>query len=120
VLERIRAELRRLRRTAGWSWAGVRAAWSHEKSFRQWACANLVSAALAFALDLSAAERALVLALGILVLVVELLNSAIEAVVDDVGLHRRPLAQRAKDYGSAAVAVTALAAGVAWAVILIS
>lgn len=113
-------ELRRLRRTAGWSWDGLRAAWRHEKSFRQWAWANLCSAALALALDLTAAERAIVLALGILVLVVELVNSAIETVVDDIGLHHRPLAQRAKDYGSAAVAVAAVAAGTAWAVILLS
>lgn len=113
------AELERLWRNTTVSWQGFRAAWSSEKSVRQWVWANLGSAALAFTLDLSGGERATLLALGLLVLVTELLNTAIEAVVDLASPERHPLAGRAKDCGSAAVAVAALAAGVAWLAILI-
>lgn len=118
-METLRAEARRLLNTCTWSWAGWTAAWASEKSLRQWTVANVLSAALAFWLDLTAAERALILALGLLVLAAELVNTAIEAVVDYISEERHPLAKRAKDCGSAGVALAAIAAGVAWAVILI-
>jgi diacylglycerol kinase (ATP) len=113
------AELRRLRNTVVWSWAGWRAAWASEKTLRQWTLANLVSAALAFWLPLSPAERAVILGLGLLVLVAELLNTALEEVVDYISLAQDPRAAKAKDCGSAAVAVAAIAAGLAWLVILL-
>ena len=113
------AELGRLRRNAGASWQGFRAAWGSEKSVRQWVWANAASALLAVTLDLSGGERAVILALGILVLVTELLNTAIEAVVDLASPEIHPLAGRAKDCGSAAVVMAALAAGGAWVAILI-
>lgn len=115
----IAAELQRLRNTSGWSWQGWRAAWVREKSLRQWCLVNLVSAGFALALDLTGGERALLLALGLLILVVELLNSAIEETVDYISEAHDPRAGRAKDYGSAAVAVTAIAGGLAWLAILI-
>lgn len=115
----VSAELGRLGRNAGVSWQGFRAAWESEKSVRQWVWANAASVVLAFTLDLTGGERAVVLALGLLVLVTELLNTAIEAVVDLTSPERHPLAGRAKDCGSAAVVVAALAAGIAWAAILI-
>lgn len=115
----IGAELRRLRNTCVWSLAGWRAAWTSEKSLRQWTLANAFSAALAFTLDLTGGERALILALGLLVLAAELTNTALEEIVDYISTARDPRAGKAKDCGSAAVAVTALAAGVAWVVILI-
>ena len=59
-----------------WSWEGVRDAWVHQHSFRSWVWANLVSAALALYLPLDPAERALILALGVLVLAAEALNTA--------------------------------------------
>jgi diacylglycerol kinase (ATP) len=113
------SELRRIGNTCLWSWQGLRAAWLTEKSLRQWALVNLLSAALAFALDLTPGERALILALGLLILAAELINTAIEVVVDMVMPQSHPLAGKAKDCGSACVALTALAGGVAWAVILI-
>lgn len=113
------AELGRLGRNAVVSWQGFRAAWLSEKSVRQWVWANAAAALLAFSLDLSGGERAILLALGLLVLVTELLNTAIEAVVDLASPERHPLAGRAKDCGSAAVAVAALAAVAAWVAILI-
>jgi diacylglycerol kinase (ATP) len=102
-----------------WSWAGIVATWQHEYSFRSWVWANVVSAALAFLLPLDPAERALILALGLLVLAAELVNTAIEDAIDHTSLEQHPLAKRAKDAGSAGVAIAAIAAGVAWLVILI-
>lgn len=119
MLQVLSAEFGRLGRNAILSWQGFRAAWASEKSVRQWVWANAASAGLAFTLDLTGGERAILLALGLLVLVTELLNTAIEAVVDLASPERHPLAGRAKDFGSAAVVVAALAAGVAWAAILI-
>lgn len=102
-----------------WSWAGCRATWAAEHSFRSWVWANLISAALALALPLETGERALILALGVLVLAAELFNTAIEDTVDYISTDHHPLAGRAKDASSAAVALTAIAAGVAWVVILL-
>ena len=113
------AELRRLANTALWSWQGWRAAWQSEKSLRQWSLVNILSAALAFALPLSPAERALILALGILVLAAELMNTALEEVVDFLTQDIDPRAKKAKDCGSAVVALTAIAGGVAWVVVLV-
>ena len=93
--------------------------WAKELSFRSWVWANLISAALALILPLTPAERALILALGVLVLAAELLNTAIEDAIDYISTEEHPLAKRAKDAGSAGVAVAAIAAGVAWLVILI-
>ncbi len=115
----LRAELRRFWNTVVWSWEGWRAAWASEKTLRQWTLVNIASAGLAFWLDLTAAERALLLALGLLVLAAELLNTAIEETVNYISEERHPLAKKAKDCGSAGVALAALAGGVAWAVILI-
>lgn len=114
----LRAEVRRLANTVLWSWEGFRAAWTTEKTLRQWSLANVLSAALAFGLDLTAGERALILALGLLVLAAELINTALEEVVDMVSPGHDPRAKKAKDCGSACVALAALAAGVAWVVVL--
>lgn len=113
------AEGRRFANTCRWSWAGWRAAWASEKTLRQWTLANALSAALALWLPLSAGERALILALGLLVLAAELMNTAVETVVNQLSPEWHPLAGKAKDCGSAAVALTALAAGVAWVCLIV-
>ena len=113
------SEARRFWNTVVWSLDGWRAAWSSEKTLRQWTVVNLLSAALAFTLDLSPAERALILALGLLVLAAELLNTGIEKAVDYISTDPHPLAKKAKDCGSAGVALAALAGGVAWVVVLV-
>lgn len=113
------AEARRFANTVIWSWDGWRAAWATEKTLRQWTIVNLLSATLAFTLHLSPAERGLILALGLLVLAAELMNTGLEEVVDYLSRDIDPRAKKAKDCGSAAVALTALAGGVAWVVILI-
>lgn len=110
---------KRLKHRIIWSWQGTLETWRSEHSFRSWVWANLISAGLAFWLPLLASERALILALGILVLASELMNTAIENAVDYISEDQHPLAKKAKDAGSAAVAVTAIAAGVAWVVILL-
>ena len=115
----ITAELRRFANTCRWSLDGWRAAWATEKSLRQWTLANALSAALALTLDLAPGERGLILALGLLVLAAELMNTAIEECVNYISTDRDPRAGKAKDCGSAGVALTAIAAGVAWVVILI-
>ena len=119
MFEVLRSEGRRFANTCQWSWDGFRAAWETEKTLRQWVVVNALSAALAFSLDLSPGERALILALGVLVLAVELLNTAIEEVVDYISIDDHPRAKKAKDCGSAGVALAALAAGVAWVVVLV-
>lgn len=115
----MRGEIARFANTCRWSLDGWRAAWATEKSLRQWTLANVLSAALCLMVDLSPGQRALILALGLLVLAAELFNTAIEEVVDVILPGQDPRAAKAKDCGSAGVALTAIAAGVAWVVILI-
>jgi diacylglycerol kinase (ATP) len=112
-------DIRRWGKTARYSWQGWAATWAREKSLRQWAMLNVASALAAIVIDLDGVGRALILALGVLILVVELVNTAIEETVDFVSEAHDPRAGRAKDAGSAAVAVTALAWLVAWIALLI-
>lgn len=111
--------LKRLKYRCIWSWEGTIVTWREEHSFRTWVWANLISATAAFLLPLATSERALILALGILVLAAELINTGIENAVDQISKDEHPLAKKAKDAGSAGVAVTGIAAGIAWVVILI-
>ncbi|MDV4145220.1 diacylglycerol kinase [Shimia sp. FJ5] len=111
--------LKRLKWRLVWSWRGCVDAWRHEHSFRTWVWANVLSAGFALWLPLGVAERALILALGVLVLAAELFNTALERAVDHISLDKHPLAGQAKDAGGAAVAVTAIAAGVAWVVVIV-
>tara|TARA_R110002072_G_scaffold74770_1_gene176829 strand:+ start:275 stop:634 length:360 start_codon:yes stop_codon:yes gene_type:complete len=112
-------QLRRIKQRAIWSWAGFAHVYRTEGSLMQWLVANVISGGLAIALPLSTAETALLLMGGVMVLAAECVNTAIERVVDDISTEIRDAARHAKDCGSAAVAVTAVAVGVAWVVILI-
>ena len=85
---------------------------------RQWTVVNVINVVLACTIPMTTGERALILALGLLVLAAELMNTALEEVVDYLTTDHDPRAKRAKDCGSAAVALTALAGGVAWLVVL--
>jgi diacylglycerol kinase (ATP) len=111
-------QIERIRQRAVWSWEGFVHVARTEGSLHQWLWANAVSAVLAILLPLSGAERAVILMGGIMVLAAECMNTAIERIVDDISEERRPRAKQAKDAGSAAVAVTAVAVGVAWVVVL--
>lgn len=97
---------------------GFRAAWKHEHAFRQELMLAVPGIVIALLLPVTSFEKLALIAVLVLVLVVELLNSAIEAVVDRVSLDRHSLSKNAKDLGSAAVMLTFLLAVITWAVIL--
>ena len=102
-----------------WSLQGLRAAWLHESSFRLEVYLLLVLGPLALWLGENGVERALLLGSCLLVLAVELLNSAIEAVIERYGPEFHELAGRAKDMGSAAVFVLMLNVLLVWGLILV-
>ena len=102
-----------------WSLQGLRAAWLHESSFRLEVYLLAVLGPLALWLGTDGVERALLLGSCLLVLAVELLNSAIEAVIERYGDERHELAGRAKDMGSAAVFVTMLNVLLVWGLVLL-
>lgn len=112
--------LTRIIKAAGYSWKGIRAAWQHEAAFRQEAIAALAAIIIACWLDVDAVARILMISVVVLVVIVELLNSAIEAVVDRIGSEIHPLSGRAKDMGSAAVLLSIILAIFVWAVLLIT
>ena len=112
--------LNRLARATGHSWHGLRAAWRHEQAFRQEVAVVLILAPVGWWLGGNGLERGLLLAVLFLIPLVELLNSAIEAVVDRFGPEAHPLSGRAKDLGSAAVLASLLLALLVWTVVLLS
>jgi len=99
--------------------AGFKAVWQHEEAFRQEILLLMVSAPLALWLGESVIEKLLLTGSVVLVLLVELLNSAIEAVVDRIGSEHHELSGRAKDIGSAAVSLTLFWAAITWTFILL-
>jgi diacylglycerol kinase (ATP) len=109
--------LRRIVNATVFSLAGLRAAWRNEAAFRQECVLALVLTPTAFWLGRNAVERSLLIGTVWLVLIVELLNSAVEAVVDRVGTDHHQLSGRAKDLGSAGVFVSLLLVLVVWALI---
>ncbi len=111
--------LQRLLRATVYSWQGLAAAFRNEAAFRQEVALSLIVIPLALWLGDSGTERALLVMVWVLVLVVELLNSAIEAAVDRIGAERHALAGRAKDIGSAAVLVALVNAGLVWLLMLV-
>jgi diacylglycerol kinase (ATP) len=110
--------LRRLINAVGYSINGLRAAYRLEDAFRQELALAAVLIPAALLLPVAATGRALLLASVILVLIVELLNSAIEATVDRISLDNHELAKRAKDIGSAAVMLSLACMTMVWIVVL--
>ena len=110
---------RRILMAARWSWQGLRAAWLHESSFRLEACLLVVFTPVAVWLGQTAVERVLLIGSLLLVLAMELLNSAIEAVIERYGSEIHELAGRAKDMGSAAVFVLMVNVVLCWGLILL-
>ena len=101
-----------------YSLSGLKAAFQQEAAFRHELSALCVLLPTAFWLDVSAAERAIMVASLFLVLIVELINSSIEAVVDRVGLERHPLSGQAKDMGSSAVFIAMMLVLLVWGIVL--
>jgi diacylglycerol kinase (ATP) len=97
---------------------GFRAAWQNEAAFRQEMLVVVIGTVTALSMKISAFEKLMLVAVLVFVLVVELINSAIEAVVDRISLEAHPLSKNAKDLGSAAVALAIGIAAAAWAVVL--
>jgi diacylglycerol kinase (ATP) len=97
---------------------GFKAAWRHEHAFRQELILFVIGTVVALVLPVSPLQKLLLIGVLVLVLIVELLNSAIEAVVDRISLERDPLSKNAKDFGSAAVFLTFFLAAATWAVVL--
>ncbi len=110
--------LRRLWNALGYSMEGFRAAFHHEDAFRMELLAAVITIPLAFFLPVSHIGKALLIGSILLVLIVELLNSAIEATVDRISLEDHDLAKRAKDIGSAAVLVSLINAVAVWLLVL--
>lgn len=108
----------RLVKATGYSLQGLKQAWRHEAAFRQETILTLAGIIIACWLPVSILERLLLIGAVVLIVIVELLNSAIEAVVDRIGSEYHELAGRAKDLGSAAVLVACLLAAVVWGVLL--
>jgi len=109
--------LLRVIRAARYSAQGLRHAWRHESAFRQEITLTLLMAPIALWLGSNPLERTLLIGSCVLVLVVELLNSAIEAAIDRHGDEYNELSGRAKDLGSAAVMLSLMLVATLWAVI---
>ncbi|WP_298439024.1 diacylglycerol kinase [uncultured Ferrimonas sp.] len=109
----------RIIKASGYSWNGLKAAFKFEAAVRQEALLLLLGSGVAISLKQPLIETFLMIAVLVLVLIVELLNSAIEATVDRIGVDHHPLSGRAKDIGSAAVFVALLFAAITWAVMLL-
>lgn len=111
--------VKRILNACYFSAAGFKAVWTHEEAFRQEVLLFLVTTPLAIWLGRTPIEKLLLIGSVVLVLLVELLNSAIEAIVDRVGLEHHELSGRAKDIGSAAVMLSLVWAAITWTYILI-
>ncbi len=111
--------LKRIFNATGYSLDGLRAAFQGEAAFRQLVLLNLVLIPFSFVVEVSRGERALLIAVCLLALIVELFNSAVEAAIDRISLERHPLSKNAKDMGSAAQLMTLGLIAAVWSVILL-
>jgi diacylglycerol kinase (ATP) len=110
--------IKRLTNAMKFSWLGLKASYKHEEAFRQEVMLLAGAVPLAFWLGDSSLEKGLMISSVLLVLIVEILNSAIEAVVDRFGGEIHELSGRAKDMGSAAVSMALLNAVIIWLFII--
>lgn len=111
--------MRHLQRAFGYSLAGLRTTFRNESAFRQELLLCVVAIPLGLWLGANAVERALLVGSVLQVLVVELLNTAVENAIDRISAERHELAKRSKDAGSAAVFVSLMLAGFVWLMIVV-
>jgi diacylglycerol kinase (ATP) len=104
----------RIINAAGYSWLGFKAAFKHEAAFRQELALTLILAPVALYFGPTTADKAILIASLLFIILVEILNSAIEAVVDRHGDAQHELSGRAKDMGSAAVLLAFIVTGLVW------
>lgn len=112
-------DFRRIMNAFGFSMKGLHVAWKTEVAFKQEVVVFLTAILVALSIDFSLFERFFLLGSLLLIIIIELLNSALEAVVDRIGTEYHELSGRAKDYGSAAVLLTIVQALVIWISIFI-
>ena len=117
-IQKSKSGLGRILNATRYSLDGLAAALRHEHAFRQELIVVLVLAPIGWFLGANGIQRALLIGSLFVVLIVELLNSAVEAVVDRVSLERHDLAKRAKDLGSAAVMLAIANAAIVWVLVL--
>ncbi|ABO23453.1 diacylglycerol kinase [Shewanella loihica] len=110
--------IKRIFRATGFSMQGLKLAWQSEAAFRQELILVLFMLPVALLVDVHMVERILLIMTLMIVLIVELLNSAIEAVVDRIGHEIHPLSGQAKDIASAAVFIALALCGITWLLIL--
>ncbi|OBT11754.1 diacylglycerol kinase [Shewanella sp. UCD-FRSSP16_17] len=110
--------IKRIIRATGFSFKGLTSAWRNEAAFRQELILCLFLVPIALIIDVSVIEKVLMIMTLFIVLITELLNSAIEAVVDRIGDEIHPLSGQAKDVASAAVFLSLLLCGLTWIGIL--
>ncbi len=110
--------LSRLLASFGNSWKGFAGAWNEEEAFRQECLGALIVLPAGLYFGHSGIERAMLVGPMLLVLIVELLNSAVEAAIDRIGVERNPLSGLAKDLGSAAVFMSFVLLAVNWVLVL--
>ena len=111
--------MKRIFNAFGYSVDGFKAAFINEAAFRQIIIINLILIPISFFLDVTKAEHVLLILVCLFAMIVELFNSAIEAVVDRISLERHPLAKNAKDMGSAAQFVALSMIAITWIIIVL-
>lgn len=111
--------LKRILNATGYSISGFKAAYKNEAAFRQIVLINLILIPVSFFLDVTRSEHVLLIIVCLFAMIVELFNSAIEAVVDRVSLEKHQLSKNAKDMGSAAQFVALSIIAITWLFILI-
>ncbi|WP_180168857.1 diacylglycerol kinase [Acinetobacter sp. YH12021] len=111
--------LQRILNATGYSLAGFKAAFQNEAAFRQIILINLLLIPLSFFMPVSRVEQVLMIVVCLLAIIVKLINSAIEAVVDRVSMEQHPLSKNAKDMGSAAQFVALAIIALTWGACLI-
>lgn len=111
--------LKRIVNAVVYSWSGFKHAWQYEQAFRQEIFLVVPAIIVALCLPVSALKKLALIAVLLIVLVVELLNSAVEAAIDRISLEHHPLSKVSKDLGSAAVFLTFILAAITWGVIVL-
>ncbi len=120
MLNEIKTEMQRLQTAAKYSWAGLKAAYQGEAAFRLEIGLSFIILPLAIVVGEHAVEQGLLIAVWLIVLITELLNSAIETAIDRISIEKHELSGRAKDIGSAAVLVAMVNAVIVWLFLLIN
>jgi len=111
--------LARIRAAFGYSVNGLRKTWNTEAAFRQESVMALILVPAALWLGSTAVQKSLLILVVMLVLVVELLNSAVEAAIDRIGAEQHALSAHAKDAGSAAVFISLCVVGIVWSLVIL-